>query len=318
MLAARGIPCWRARTSRLFSANADAAREVVSLLTSRDPSALALVAPAQDLRWSYGELAARVEAVAATLQQDGARTVGVALGSVGENVAAQLGAVVAGVDVATVKLGTDVDANAAAFQAAADSLGCRKVFVGVNDAVQYGEVSGIAGVVLADEPPAAAAAAAAGGGGGSTYYYNNVTKGVGLADLLALGQATAAELRLGPDDRVCVPVTLNHAMGFGFGVLGALSAGAAIVLPSPAPDALFTLAALKSEGATVLLADSHTAASLDALSLGQGGGGVAVAGLAALRAGLIKVGSGEAFGRGEPRECLGVGLTTVGNPPAPK
>jgi acyl-CoA synthetase (AMP-forming)/AMP-acid ligase II len=315
LAAARGLPCWRAAAgARLLSANADAARSVVSLLTSRDPSALALVAPAQNLRWSYGELAARVEAVAATLQQDGARTVGVALGSVGENVAAQLGAVVAGVDVATVKLGTDVEANAAAFQAAADSLGCRKVFVGVNDAVQYGEVSGIAGVVLAE--PEAAAAAGGGGGGGSTYYYNSVTKGVGLAELLALGQATAAELRLGPDDRVCVPVTLNHAMGFGFGVLGALSAGAAIVLPSPSPDALFTLAALKSEGATVLLADSHTAASLDALSLG---GGVApVAGLAALRAGLIKVGSGEAFGLGEPRDCLGVGLTTVGKPPVPK
>lgn len=293
----------------MSATNVDAAREVVELLATRDPSAPALVAPAQQLRWTYGELTARVESVATTLRTDGVRTVGVALGSVCENIAAQLGAVVAGVDVATVKLDDDASANAAAFQAVADKLGCTKLFVGVDSEVKYGDVTGIAGVELSTEM----AGGGGGGGAGTTFFYNSTTKGVPLSELLALGRATAAELSLGGDDRVCVPVTLNHAMGFGFGVLGALSAGSSVILPSPSADALFTLAALRSEGATVLLSDTHTANALDAMSLPE-----PVEGLDALRCGLVKVGSGEDFGLGDNRKCLGVGLTTVGNPPTLK
>ena len=292
------------RLSRAFSANIDAARAVVEMLATRDPAALALVAPAQNLRWTYGELAARVESVAYELRADGVTTLGVALGSVGENVVAQLGAVLAGVDVTTVKLSDDADANSAAFQGAVDALGCSKLFVAVDGDVKYGDVTGIVGVEPTD------GGCGSGSSDGTTYFYNSTTKGVTLAELLAHGRGVAAELALCGDDRVCVPVTLNHPMGFGFGVLGAFSAGAAVILPSPGPDALFTLAALRSECATVLLSDTHTANKLDAMALPE-----PVEGLDALRAGLVKVGSGECFGLGSARPCLGIDLTTVGTPP---
>ena len=71
-----------------------------------------------------------------------------------------------------------------------------------------------------------------------------------LATLWSQGEAVREELSLTPRDQICVPVTLNHAMGMGFGIMAALGAGASVVLPSPAPDAESTLAALRSEGRT--------------------------------------------------------------------
>ena len=41
--------------------------------------------------------------------------------------------------------------------------------------------------------------------------------------------------------------TLNHSMGMGFGVMAALSSGASLVLPAPAPDADLTVAAIRDE-----------------------------------------------------------------------
>ena len=106
---------------------------------------------------------------------------------------------------------------------------------------------------------------------------------------------------------MCLPVTLNHSMGFGFGLLAAWHAGAALVLPSPAPDASATLAAVKSEACSILFADSHTLKALAHVGREQ---------VPSLRGGLTKVGSGESFGLGEPRVFAGMGLVTVGKPPS--
>jgi len=141
-------------------------------------------------------------------------------------------------------------------------------------------------------------------------YYNSVTRAVTRAELTAQGAAVAKQLSLTSDDKVCIPVTLNHSMGSGFGLMAALHAGASIVLPSPTPDPHATLAALKEEECTVLFADSHTLKTFTPM-------GLAKADLPALRTGLIKVGSGEAFGLGEPRLLAGTELVTVGKPPSP-
>jgi acyl-CoA synthetase (AMP-forming)/AMP-acid ligase II len=141
----------------------------------------------------------------------------------------------------------------------------------------------------------------------SSYYYNS-DRATPEATLLAQGAAAAQELRLTSADRLCVPVTLNHSMGFGFGCLAAWHAGAALVLPSPTPDAAATLAAVRDERCSILLADSHTLKALSDVQREQ---------VPSLRGGLSKVGSGEAFGLGEPRVFAGVALVTVGKPPSP-
>lgn len=140
----------------------------------------------------------------------------------------------------------------------------------------------------------------------SSFFYNSA-KGTPEATLLAQGAAAAQQLGLTGADRICVPVTLNHAMGFGLGCLAALHAGAALVLPAGAPAAATTLAAMQEHHCTILFADSHTLKSLAHVQPEH---------VPSLRGGLTKVGSGEAFGLGASPVFAGVGLLTVGTPPS--
>jgi fatty-acyl-CoA synthase len=59
-------------------------------------------------------------------------------------------------------------------------------------------------------------------------------------------------MRLGPDDRLCVPVPLYHCFGMVLGVLAAVTHGASIVFPSEAFDAEAVLATVAQERCTVL------------------------------------------------------------------
>jgi len=136
----------------------------------------------------------------------------------------------------------------------------------------------------------------------------DLAKGVSVDDLQRQGKAVVDELQLNEADALVVPITLNHSMGMGFGVMAALESGASIILPSPTPDAAETLDALISYEATVLYADSHT---LEALQWMARPGQLE---LPNLRGGLLKIGSGEALGAEPAVEWLGVGLTTVGKP----
>jgi hypothetical protein len=112
------------------------------------------------------------------------------------------------------------------------------------------------------------------------------------------------------------------------GALAALTAGASLVLPSPGTDPAATVRALDEEGCTVFLTDSHVLAALRPLTLagpanlpwwaapgyvGASAGGVEGS---APRAGLVKIGSGDALGLAPLAEWCGVPLTSVGNPPA--
>jgi fatty-acyl-CoA synthase len=59
-------------------------------------------------------------------------------------------------------------------------------------------------------------------------------------------------MRLGPEDRLCIPVPLYHCFGMVLGVLAAVTHGSAMVFPSEAFDPEATLAAVASERCTAL------------------------------------------------------------------
>ena len=59
-------------------------------------------------------------------------------------------------------------------------------------------------------------------------------------------------MRLGPQDRVCIPVPLYHCFGMVLGVLAAVTHGAAMVFPGEAFDAQSTLEAVCAERCTAL------------------------------------------------------------------
>ena len=60
-------------------------------------------------------------------------------------------------------------------------------------------------------------------------------------------------MRLGPDDRVCIPVPLYHCFGMVIGVLAAMTHGAASVFPGEGFEPLAVLETVASERCTALL-----------------------------------------------------------------
>ncbi|MCA8953353.1 MAG: AMP-binding protein, partial [Planctomycetes bacterium] len=79
-------------------------------------------------------------------------------------------------------------------------------------------------------------------------------KGVLLThhNILNNARSCAEVLELGPSDRLCVPVPFYHCFGMVVSVLGAVTAGTTIVIPSPTFDAGATLHAVERERCTVL------------------------------------------------------------------
>ena len=68
------------------------------------------------------------------------------------------------------------------------------------------------------------------------------------------GRFVASTIRLGRDDRLCIPVPLYHCFGMVMGVLGCSSVGACMVFPGEGFDARSTLDALSTERCTALYA----------------------------------------------------------------
>jgi len=60
------------------------------------------------------------------------------------------------------------------------------------------------------------------------------------------------QIRLGPDDRLSIPVPLYHCFGMVMGNLGCLTHGATMVYPSPVFDPVATLRAVQDEHCTAL------------------------------------------------------------------
>ena len=79
-------------------------------------------------------------------------------------------------------------------------------------------------------------------------------KGATLSHRNLLHNATcaAAGMRLGPDDRLCIPVPLYHCFGMVLGVLVCLTSGTAMVFPGQAFDAGTVLRTVDDERCTAL------------------------------------------------------------------
>jgi fatty-acyl-CoA synthase len=79
-------------------------------------------------------------------------------------------------------------------------------------------------------------------------------KGATLTHLNIVNNARyiAQAMRLGPDDRLCIPVPLYHCFGMVLGVLACVSVGASMVFPGEGFDASATLTAVAAERCTAL------------------------------------------------------------------
>lgn len=79
-------------------------------------------------------------------------------------------------------------------------------------------------------------------------------KGAALThrNILNNGYFTGRIIKLTPADRVCIPVPLYHCFGMVLGNLACLTSGAAMVLPGEAFDARLALEAVEVEGCTAL------------------------------------------------------------------
>ena len=79
-------------------------------------------------------------------------------------------------------------------------------------------------------------------------------KGVTLShhNILNNGYFTGRAMKLGPEDRICIPVPLYHCFGMVMGNLAAVTLGAAMVYPGEGFDPLATLRTVQSERCTAL------------------------------------------------------------------
>ncbi|AWN44754.1 AMP-binding protein [Methylobacterium durans] len=79
-------------------------------------------------------------------------------------------------------------------------------------------------------------------------------KGVTLShhNILNNGHFVGRTMRLGPEDRICIPVPLYHCFGLVLGNLAALTSGAAMVYPGEGFDPLATLRAVAGARCTAL------------------------------------------------------------------
>jgi len=71
-------------------------------------------------------------------------------------------------------------------------------------------------------------------------------------NLLHNGACAAAGMRLGPEDRLCIPVPLYHCFGMVLGVLVCLTSGATMVFPGPAFEPGLVLRTVEQERCTAL------------------------------------------------------------------
>ena len=107
---------------------------------------------------------------------------------------------------------------------------------------------------------------------GATLTHNNIVNNA---------RYTARQLRMGPDDKLCVPVPMYHCFGMVLSVLVCVAAGATMVFPGEAFEPGPTLAAVHEEQCTVL----HGVPTMFVGMLGDPG--LAECDLSNLRTGLI-------------------------------
>ena len=162
------------------------------------------------------------------------------------------------------------------------------------------------------------------------FYFNSTEKGEGAETLFKYGERAAKAMELRREDVVMIGVPLLHAMGFGFGALGAMMAGARIMVPGTcdgvvddsvkidragnAKRALMSSisnsrsdssGSVSEEAVTAMVSDMHIVKALR-----EEDGNRAL--LKNVRTGLVKVGGGANVGEHAPVDMLGVPFVTVG------
>lgn len=85
---------------------------------------------------------------------------------------------------------------------------------------------------------------------GTTGYPKGAT--LSHRNILNNGYLTTELIRLGPDDRLCIPVPFYHCFGMVMGNLGCTAHGTTMVIPSPGFDAEATLRAIADEKCTAV------------------------------------------------------------------
>lgn len=312
------MPCAR-RACTVGSSSSSRSRYNATLaaaLHAQDPGRPALLAPAQKMQWSYGELStcvARLSGGLAAMGYGAGDVIATDLASVAENLILQLAVSHLGAAVLTCKSAKDLEtlghtltvrgvvaSRSTSFLANA-ALPIAPLFVEPS-----GDERLLKQVYETDHDasaPAEDSSAALG--------YYATAKPITNANAMAEGAACKEQLAMTEQDVVLVSITLNHLFGIGCAVSAALQSGAAIVLPdasgivgcgSPSQRAAATLFFLDDLGCTLLYADTHTYKALTALEPPK---------RKALRGGICKVGSGTTFL--EPKlDLAGVSLSTMG------
>ena len=164
----------------------------------------------------------------------------------------------------------------------------------------------------------------------AVFYFNSTEKGEGAETLFKYGERAAKAMELRREDVVMIGVPLLHAMGFGFGALGAMMAGARIMVPGTcdgvvddsvkidragnAKRALMSSisnsrsdssGSVSEEAVTAMVSDMHIVKALREEDENR-------ALLKNVRTGLVKVGGGANVGEHAPVDMLGVPFVTVG------
>jgi len=317
------------KSSRVVQSTAVSSRGIASLVAAADPKALALAAPRQGVRMSYGELDSKGKALGLALKSYGFERGDVVVSELPntvENLLLQVACSRLGVAVATAKnddavqtlqqggisvKAAIISASSSAISASASTLPLPPIFFGAgNDsanvntsAVSFEEMMGRTLAEEEDEDgvPLEKDFNLAHG-------YFGSAKPLSTKEVMEHGKKAMDRLSITSDDAVCVSITLCHAFGIGSAVSSALMAGATVVLPAvggirgcgvPAQRAEVTLSVLASEACTLLFADSHTLKALPEPDESMRSK------LARLRGGVCKIGSGADFLEGVTSAVMG-------------
>ncbi len=241
----------------------------------------ALVARHQGLRWSYDELAARVELLARGLMGIGL-TPGDRLGLWSPNYAEWTLVQLATADIGVVLVNVNPAYRTHELAYALGQSGCRMLvsapsfktsdYVDMVELVQP-ELPALERTVFLWDDDWDELVAGAGGASAeeladrraalrpddpiNIQYTSGTTgfpKGATLThrNILNNGYFVGRGQRFGPEDRVCIPVPFYHCFGMVMGNLGCTTHGATMVVPSDAFDATHVLETVEAERCTVL------------------------------------------------------------------
>mmetsp|Transcript_7309 Transcript_7309/g.23043 ORF Transcript_7309/g.23043 Transcript_7309/m.23043 type:complete len:283 (-) Transcript_7309:14-862(-) len=250
----------------------------------RWPSSVALVSQSEALTLSFEELERRAAAAAGVISRRGLAPGSVLVSDLknsSSNLVTQLACSKLGVAYGTAK-------NEKALAALQEKLDVGGVLAESDDSfLREAGTTTLSAAELLDE-----AAASDVTGANAAHGFYNSTSPLTNAEIESLAADAAEHLALTPDDTVCVSVTLSHSFGIASAAAACLLSGATIALPNvdgivgcgvPSDRAAATLLALQ-DGATVLVADTHTLKALPEDAV-----------IPSLRDGVCKIASGSDF-----------------------